>query len=677
MKKFIKWIVICSGIFFILIAISLIVIPKFVNVEKYKPDIENKMSDAIGLPFKLNGNLSLSLFPWAGISFTDLSIGNAPDFKEKNMLTIKSFKVKMKLLPLLSKKVEVKEFVVEEPRLFLEKNKNGKGNWESIGRKKNKKLSDKIVSNEKNKKRSDKIELPIKSLFVKKIAIKNGSVQFNDDTNGDKNNISDLSFNTGNVSFDKPVDFDFSAKINGCLMSIKGKAGAFSKQTKNFPLDLNIKFAKLINMDIKGKISDPLKKKQFDLKLSISPFSPKKLMKLTGVPLPIQTSDPSALTSVDFNAVIKGDPENISISKGVIYMDKSKIDFSAGVKKFSKPDIAFNFNMDQIDIDKYLPTPEKTDTDKADEKIKQKDNAEKKIDYAPFRKLVVNGKINIGKIKVHGGTIEKLYVKISGKNGIFNIKPVSFNMYDGSVLSDLKLNVVKNTPKTFVNFKADKIQAGPMLNDFMKKNVIEGIFKSVVSLNMTGDDAEKIKKNLNGNGDLVFTDGAIVGVDIPGMVHNLKASFGLAEKSKKKPRTDFSEIHSPFTIKNGVFDTSGTTMASPVVRVKITGKADLNKEKLNFRVEPKFVATLKGQGDTKKRSGIMVPILVKGNFDSPKFKPDYNGMLKANFGKSLPKKEDLKKLFKGKGSSSIKPESIKKSAGEFINNFLSGSKKKK
>ena len=344
--------------------------------------------------------------------------------------------------------------------------------------------------------------------------------------------------------------------------------------------------------------------------------------------------------------------------------------FSADIKKFSKPDIAFNFNMDHIDIDKYLPTPEKTDTNKVKEKTKPQDNAKRKIDYAPLRKLVVNGKINVGKIKVHGGNIEKLYVKISGKNGIFNIKPVYFNMYDGSVLSDLKLNVVKNTPKTFVNFKADKIKAGPMLNDFMKKNVIEGTFKSVVSLNMTGDDAEKIKKNLNGNGDLVFTDGAIVGVDIPGMVHNLKASFGLAEKSKKKPRTDFSEIHSPFIIKNGVFDTSGTTMASPVVRVKITGKADLNKEKLNFRVEPKFVATLKGQGDTKKRSGIMVPILVKGNFDSPKFKPDYKGMLKANFGKSLPKKEDLKNLIKGKGSSSIKPESIKKSAGGFINNFF-------
>jgi len=680
MKKIIKRLIIGSGIFFILIVISLIIFSKFIKVEKYKPYIENKVSREIGLPLKLNGDLSFSLFPWAGISFTDLSIGNPPGFREKNLLTIKSFKVKMKLLPLLSKKIEVKEFVVEEPCLFLEKQKNGKGNWEGIGEKKDKIPSYKIVSkgnNKKIEKKSDKDEFPIKSIFVKKIEVKNGFVQYNDDTNGDKKNISDLSFNTDNVSLDKPVDFDFAAKINGYLMSIKGKAGEFSKQTKQFPIDLNIKFAKLININIKGKISDPLKKKQFDLKLNISPFSPKKLIKLTGIPLTIITSDPSALTSMDFNAGIKGDPENISVSKGVINIDKSKVDFSADIKKFSKPDITFNFNMDSIDIDKYLPAFEKSDTEKVTvikEKTEIQENSKKQINYAPLRKLVINGKINVGKIKVHGGNIEKLYVKIYGKNGIFNIKPVSFNMYNGSVLSDFKLNVVTNTPKTFINIKADKINAGLMLNDFMKKNIIEGTLKSIISLNMKGDSVEKIKKNLNGNGDFVFTDGAVVGVDIPGMIHNLKVSIGLAEKNKTKQRTDFSELHSPFTIKNGIFDTSGTTMTSPVLRVKIKGKADLNKENLNFRVEPKFVATLKGQGDTKKRSGIILPILVKGSFDYPKFKPDYKGILRENFGKSLPKKDDLKNLIKGKGSSSIKFESIKKSAGGLINSFLSGSK---
>jgi len=38
------------------------------------------------------------------------------------------------------------------------------------------------------------------------------------------------------------------------------------------------------------------------------------------------------------------------------------------------------------------------------------------------------------------------------------------------------------------------------------------------------------------------------------------------------------------------------------------------------------VGSLKGQGDTKEREGITVPILVTGTFSSPSFAPDMKGI---------------------------------------------------
>jgi AsmA protein len=61
------------------------------------------------------------------------------------------------------------------------------------------------------------------------------------------------------------------------------------------------------------------------------------------------------------------------------------------------------------------------------------------------------------------------------------------------------------------------------------------------------------------------------------------------------------------------------------------------------------VATLKGKGDTKERSGIMVPILVSGTFKSPKFRPDLEGIAKQQLEKRL---EDVLKDKKGEDSSS-------------------------
>jgi AsmA protein len=89
-------------------------------------------------------------------------------------------------------------------------------------------------------------------------------------------------------------------------------------------------------------------------------------------------------------------------------------------------------------------------------------------------------------------------------------------------------------------------------------------------------------------------------------------------------------------VKNGLVSTDNTSLISPFVRLTASGNADLIKELLDFRLEPKFVETLKGQGDTKNRSGIMVPVLVTGNFSSPKFRPDLEGVVKQEIGKSLP-----------------------------------------
>ena len=88
------------------------------------------MVEATGRPFTVGDDLKLSLFPWAGISFSDLKLGNTDGFSEKEFVQVKSFEVRVKLLPLISKEVEIKRFVVNEPRIVLVKNKKGRGNWE-------------------------------------------------------------------------------------------------------------------------------------------------------------------------------------------------------------------------------------------------------------------------------------------------------------------------------------------------------------------------------------------------------------------------------------------------------------------------------------------------------------------------------------------------------------------
>ena len=221
--------------------------------------------------------------------------------------------------------------------------------------------------------------------------------------------------------------------------------------------------------------------------------------------------------------------------------------------------------------------------------------------------------------------MENAVVKIVGKNGVFILDPAMLELYQGSIDVYGKFNVQKNAPTTRVELKAADIQAGPLLRDSMEKDVIRGAMNAAASLSFRGDNAMEIKKSLNGTGELSFVDGAIVGIDIAQMARNF-AKAGERLPSDEKPKTDFAELRVPYTLNDGVFKTTESFLASPLLRVKASGTAHLVSEQLDMKVRPKIVGTLKGQGDAEKRSGLMVPIAVQGTFAKPEFSADLSAI---------------------------------------------------
>jgi AsmA protein len=668
MKRLLKWALILGGGFLLLVIVALLIVPRFVDVNKYKPEIEKKVSEATGRPFSIGGKLQLSLFPWAGLAFSDLHLGNPPGFEEKDFVSVKSFEARVKLLPLLSRDVQVKRFILEGPRIVLERSKAGRVNWEGIG-----KPSDKVPSKPPKKgKKLPETEpgegLPIKAIAVGEFAVTEGSVLWIDQPKRERREISDVTLRLYDVSLDRPIRFAFSAKLDKHPLSMEGKAGPLGKDPGKgtIPLDLVVKGLKELDISLKGKIVDPATRPQFDLALEVSSFSPRKLVAALGQTFPVTTADPDVLDLVGLKAELKGDPEHMSVSDGVLDLDESKLSFSIKAKDYSKPDVQFDLNLDTIDVDRYLPPQaEKKNTE---EMTQAKGSAaqQDKMDYTPLRRLVLDGSIRVGKLKAQGAKMQDLYLKVSGKNGRFDLKPLTAKLYGGDLSAAGALDVGKNTPKSNLELHVKEIQAGPLLKDILEKDLLEGDVQAEVALSMAGDEAEAIKKTLNGKGDLLFKDGAIVGIDLPGMVRNTKAAFGLAEKKAERPRTDFSELHSSFIITDGIVDTQETSLSSPLLRVLATGKADLVNETLDFRVEPRFVATLKGQGDTKQRSGVNVPVLVTGTFASPKFRPDLKGMLKKGLEEGIPKPSELKKILPGQGNASEELKSLEGKGKELL-----------
>ena len=61
--KAIKWILGIVGGLIVLIIALLLIVPHFIDIQKYKPEIEKQAAEATGRPFTIGGDLRLSLFP--------------------------------------------------------------------------------------------------------------------------------------------------------------------------------------------------------------------------------------------------------------------------------------------------------------------------------------------------------------------------------------------------------------------------------------------------------------------------------------------------------------------------------------------------------------------------------------------------------------------------------------
>lgn len=653
MKKVIKWFMIAVGFLAVVVIAMLLLLPVFMDVQKYKPYIERRVSEAVGRPFTMGEKFKVSLFPWAGVSLSDLHLGNPPGFNEKDFVSVKSFEIRVKLLPLLLSKfkdIQINHIVLNEPRIALIKQKDGKTTWEWEEKEsaQSKKNAIKPVQGKPGK------EFSLKSLAVGDLSINNGLILWIDRSKKEKKEISNLNLKLLDVSLDRPVNLKFSALMDGHPVSVNGSIGPLGEKPGKgaVPFDISVNALKQMAIHLKGRVDNPAENPEFDMTVDVSPFSLRKLLAETGQPIPTGRLDPGALNKVSLKAHLKGNLQKISVSDGILNIDESKINFSVNAKDFSRPDVTFNVKLDRIDLNRYLP-PKPSDKSDANKESGSNEPASKKpgskkTDYSLLRSLVLNGSMHAGKVKVNKTIAQDINVKISAKNGVFHINPLTMKLYNGDISGKVTLNVKKNTPQSNIKLKLNNIECEPLIKDILEKDILKGTVKANVALSMSGDEAEKIMKTLNGKGEFSVKNGAVKGIDLVAMVRNTDGAYGFAGQSNLKPETRFSELYAPFTITNGLFKTTDTRMVSTLIRVAVSGKANLPGETLKFRIEPVVVTTSKTDKKKMKRSEVKVPVLVSGTFSSPKFRPDLKAIAKDKLEKKVFESKKFKKIFKKK-----------------------------
>jgi len=103
-----------------------------VDVEQFRPQIESSLSQTLGRPVQV-GKMALSL---SRLAFTadDIRIGDDPAFAKEPFVTADRLAVQVALWPLLTQReLQVKQLLLQQPRIRLIQSRKGRWNVESLG----------------------------------------------------------------------------------------------------------------------------------------------------------------------------------------------------------------------------------------------------------------------------------------------------------------------------------------------------------------------------------------------------------------------------------------------------------------------------------------------------------------------------------------------------------------
>jgi len=115
-----KRLLIIAGIVVGVLVLAVALVPLFINVDSFRPELEKKASEALNRPVQI-GKLEASIWS-GGASAENISIADDPAFSKGAFLQASSLKVGLQLIPLiLSRQIKVTSIRAEAGDRFVAK----------------------------------------------------------------------------------------------------------------------------------------------------------------------------------------------------------------------------------------------------------------------------------------------------------------------------------------------------------------------------------------------------------------------------------------------------------------------------------------------------------------------------------------------------------------------------
>jgi AsmA protein len=575
-----KILIISSMIIFVLFAV-LISVPFWVDVNKYKDQIVSLVKAKSGRDINVAGEITLNVIPNISLTLNDASLAS-PIKDEGNIFTTSKFILKVKIMPLFKKNLEIDSFKLVDPKFNLHILANGKNNWieakpihiedttavepKATATETHKEISDvgaeigkngvapdqpvDIVQSDDDSVFDGQIVEPdqskLSNLIFNNIQIVNGSLSFIDDQNSRNIQISNINLNT-------------SLKPGGNPFELAGKLDIFEDKSKGV------------------------------FKITGQYFVGDSQYGLDGV-------------TVNFDGI------------------EAFINALADMETY-KPTFKMSLYVGNINLNDYKIST----VDAGASGAQASDNkaftwSAEPIDFNFIHKIDLNLNFKTSGVRYQDLSSGEIMLNAYIRNNQLILNMKDSKIFDGNINGDVTVDsgAGNNTIKS--NLKIEHLDFAQLPKKFERINLAGGVANTEVKLNSSGNNQKSIIGNLGGTANVNMVNISLEGVDIFSMVNNVVSAFDIGHLTNK---TVFKEISGDFNIKQGVISNDNCVLKSDVLNLAGSGTINLNDLTINYKLTPKY-----SQEAENADKGPAVPVVITGNLMNPQFKLEVNSLVK-------------------------------------------------
>jgi AsmA protein len=620
------------------VIVLLLAIKLFVNPNDYRGRIEQAVQHSTGRALQLSGDLKLSVFPWLALELGKASLGNPPGFDGEAFATLRHVAFRVRLLPLLSKRLEMGRIEIDGLDLRLQKNAAGKGNWEGFGK------ADADAPKHAPSAAPKEADASGAGMLqqVGGVIVRDGRFSYQGML------VDQIELTTGNFASHTSMPVSLTAMLHPKDVTT-GTALAFSSpgigldlgaQTLEVPTFSALLGKAALSGSLRGSrvLDAPVLSGAFKL----PPMSPRELMSALGMQPPAMR-DPKALSSFAADGQFSYGDNQAAATGLDLRLDQSRLQGNVTITNLDSNAMAFNLALDQIDLDRYLSPPAPAPGAPAPPAAARQDPASAGADpAAAFRKLALSGDFSIGSLTVAGLNLSQVKVGVSAKDGVTHIAPMTAALYDGSASGDITLTA---SPALTLQLREvlKNVDISKLLSDLAHTRRVSGHGDVTVDLSARGWSAADIIGSLGGHVGANLADGAVEGVDLWFEINRAMALI----RSQPMPagdssgRTRFDTFKASADLSNGVATTRDLNIISQNLRVAGQGSSNLVTNQINYNVT---ATVLKELPSATKASGTKladIPLTITGTLSQPQVRPDLEGMAKARVQHELEQHQDV------------------------------------